>query len=169
MIHWRIIAWYCLYFDAFSWMKMYEFKLKFQWSLFLRVQVTIFRHWLRDWLGADQATSHFLSQWWLLYWRIYASPRLNGFNVPICKRRAFTKTFPSLQFLGPHLIFSPWRMKSILSRLEYMIHLLRPYHWASNDILGASKKVPYEHNTSSYIYCDTISFVRLITNRRLID
>ena len=31
--------------SAFSWMKMFEFRLKFQWSLFLRVQLTIFQHW----------------------------------------------------------------------------------------------------------------------------
>ena len=28
-------------------MKMYEFRLKFHWSLFLRVQLTILQHWLR--------------------------------------------------------------------------------------------------------------------------
>ena len=33
--------------SAFSWMKMFEFRLKFQWSLFLRVQLTIFQHWFR--------------------------------------------------------------------------------------------------------------------------
>ena len=27
--------------------------------------------------GADQATSHYLNQWWLVYWRIYASLGLN--------------------------------------------------------------------------------------------
>ena len=32
---------------AFSWMKMYEFQLSFHWSLFLRVQLTIFKHWFR--------------------------------------------------------------------------------------------------------------------------
>ena len=32
---------------AFSWMKMYEFRLKFYWSLFLRVQLTIFQHQFR--------------------------------------------------------------------------------------------------------------------------
>ena len=34
-------------------------------------------HWFRQWLGADQATSHYLNQWWLIYWRIYASLGLN--------------------------------------------------------------------------------------------
>ena len=63
--------------NIFSWMKMYEFRLKFHWSLFLRFQLTIFKHWFRYWLGAVQATSHYLNQWWLVYWRIYASLGLN--------------------------------------------------------------------------------------------
>ena len=33
--------------SAFSWMKMFEFRLKFHWSLFLRVQLTIIQHWFR--------------------------------------------------------------------------------------------------------------------------
>ena len=35
------------FWNEFSWMKMYEFRLKFRWSLFLRVQLTIFQHWFR--------------------------------------------------------------------------------------------------------------------------
>ena len=31
-------------------------------------------------LGTGQATSHFLNQWWLVYWRIYASLKLNGLS-----------------------------------------------------------------------------------------
>ena len=63
--------------SAFSWMKIFELRLKFHWSLFLRVQWTIFQHWFRWWLGAVQATSHYLNQWWLIYWHIYASLGLN--------------------------------------------------------------------------------------------
>ena len=63
--------------NGFSWMKMYEFRLTLHWSLFLGVQLTIFQHWFRYWLGADQATSHCLIQWWSVYWRIYASLGLN--------------------------------------------------------------------------------------------
>ena len=33
--------------NAISWMKMLEFRLRFHWSLFLRVQLTIFQHWFR--------------------------------------------------------------------------------------------------------------------------
>ena len=32
---------------AFCWMKMYEFRLRFHWNLFLRIQLTIFQHWFR--------------------------------------------------------------------------------------------------------------------------
>ena len=33
--------------NAFSWMKMFKFRLRFHWSLFPRVQLTIFQHWFR--------------------------------------------------------------------------------------------------------------------------
>ena len=68
--------------SAFSWMKMFEFRLIFHWSLFPRVQFTIFQHWFRRCLGASQATSHYLNQWCSIYWRVYASLGLNG----VCKR-----------------------------------------------------------------------------------
>ena len=69
--------------NAFSWMKIYEFKLRLQGSLFLRVKLTIFQHWFRWWLGANQATRHYLHQWWLDYWRIhiYVSFGLNELSV----------------------------------------------------------------------------------------
>ena len=67
--------------NVFSSMKMFEFRLKFHWSLLLSVQLTIFQHWFRKWLGADQATSHYLNQWWLDYRRIYASFGLNELRI----------------------------------------------------------------------------------------
>ena len=33
--------------NGFSWMKVFEFRLKFHWSLFPRVQLTKFQHWFR--------------------------------------------------------------------------------------------------------------------------
>ena len=49
--------------NTFTWMKMYENRLRFHWSLFLSVQLTIFHHWSIKWLGADQTTSHYVNQW----------------------------------------------------------------------------------------------------------
>ena len=33
--------------NAFSWMKIYKFRLRFHWSLFPRVHLTLFQHWFR--------------------------------------------------------------------------------------------------------------------------
>ena len=63
--------------NTFSWMKTCKFWLRFHWSLFPKVQIAILNRWFRWWLGAGQATSHYLSQWWLDYRRIYASLGLN--------------------------------------------------------------------------------------------
>ena len=68
--------------NGFSWMKMFEFRLKCHWSLFQMVKLTIFQSWFRKWLGADEATSHYLNQWWLVYWRIYAPLGLNELRIP---------------------------------------------------------------------------------------
>ena len=66
--------------NAFSWMKIYEFRLRYHWSLFLGFALMIIQHWFRYWLGADQGTSHYMNQWWLVYWCIYASLGLNEFK-----------------------------------------------------------------------------------------
>ena len=57
--------------------EIYEFRLRFQWSLFLRFQLTIFQHWFKQWLGAGQVTSHCLNPWWFVYWCVYTSLGLN--------------------------------------------------------------------------------------------
>ena len=67
--------------NAFPSIKMYKFRLRFYSNLFPRVQLTIFQHLFRKWLGAGQATSHYLNQWWLVYWRIYASQGLIELRV----------------------------------------------------------------------------------------
>ena len=72
---------------AFSWMKMYKFWLIFHWSLFPKVQSIIFQHWFRKWLGAVQATSHYLNQCCLVSWRIYASLGLNELKRDLTHRQ----------------------------------------------------------------------------------
>ena len=77
--------------NAFSWMKTFEFRFKFHWILFLGVQLTIFQHWFWWWLGIGQAPSHYLNQWWLIYWCVYVSLCLNVLTlaawVPGCSRK----------------------------------------------------------------------------------
>ena len=50
--------------NAISWMVMFVSWLKFQLSLFLRVQITKSYHWFRQWLGTKKMPSHYLNQYW---------------------------------------------------------------------------------------------------------
>ena len=81
--------------NAFSWTKILEFRLRFHRSLFLMVQLTIIQHWFRQWLGTCQATSHYLKQWCLVYWRIYASLGLNELSSSLY--------FPGCQWIHIYL------------------------------------------------------------------
>ena len=45
-----------------------------------KVQFANNQHWVRQWLNAVQATSHYLNQWWLVFRCIYASLCLNELN-----------------------------------------------------------------------------------------
>ena len=56
------------FWNAFSWMKKFIFGFKFHWSLFLRVQLIVSELWYRQWLGAEQVTSNYLSQCWPSLW-----------------------------------------------------------------------------------------------------
>ena len=49
-------------------------------------ELTIFQHWSRYWLGADQATSHCLNQWCIVNWRIHTSFGLNSEWLPTDNR-----------------------------------------------------------------------------------
>ena len=60
-------------------------------ALFLWVELTMFKHWFRQWLGADQAKSHYLNQWWLVYLRIYASLGLGELRPHFIMRSRWPK------------------------------------------------------------------------------
>ena len=78
-------------------------QLRCHWGLFPRVQLTIFQHRNRQWLGAGQVTSHYLKQLWLFHWRIYASLGLNELLPFLMKQAKFLKlTKHSLLMVGMH-------------------------------------------------------------------
>ena len=68
VLKWYIKAWKkCWQFFCMWRFQTYFIELKcvcFDWSLFLKVQLTISQHWFRKWLGAKQALSHYLNQSW---------------------------------------------------------------------------------------------------------
>ena len=105
--------------NAFSWMKMFEYRLKFHWNLFIRVQLTIFQHWFRQWLGTVQATSHYLNQWWLVYRRIYASLGLNELKIfgVFLITRTPQYLHCKLQHLSPMRVFVKYTRILFLDRL----------------------------------------------------
>ena len=49
--------------NAFSWMKMIEFRLEFHWSWLLGVQLTIFQQWFAQWLGTNEALCKIAINW----------------------------------------------------------------------------------------------------------
>ena len=50
--------------NLFCWMKIFLIWLKFHWNMFTMVQITTSQRWFRKWLNVEQATSHYLYQWW---------------------------------------------------------------------------------------------------------
>ena len=127
----------CLHIEAFSngfsWTNLYEFWLKFHWSLFLGIHITIFQHWFRWWLAQaiiwTTTPSHYLNLWCLVYWRIYASLGLNEFN----HRHMFMKFLDKKCFF-----FCNYRSDQIPSNLWYKRTLRRNELVDHSSVIGAS-------------------------------
>ena len=45
--------------------------IKISLNILLSVQLPISQHWISWWVGTDQATSHYLKQWWPLFTGAY--------------------------------------------------------------------------------------------------
>ena len=102
-------------------LKMYEFWLIFHWSLFLRVQLTIIQHWFRQWLGTNQATSHYLNQWWLDY-RLICVARPQWFN--------FLPVHPPFMQKLPEHAFSV-QSSAVITRFNIVRYYINKYrNWS---------------------------------------
>ena len=66
--------------NAFSWMKSFVFRLKFHWSLFLKVQLIISQHWFRYWPGTNRRQAITCANTDPVQWHIYATLRGDGLN-----------------------------------------------------------------------------------------
>ena len=100
--------------NAYSWMKTSEFRLRFHWSLFLRFQLLISQLWFRWWLGADQATSHYLNQCWLVCWRIYASLGLKELTTFCC----YVVLTHSLKLKRSDSVIHPVEVRSYVTAID---------------------------------------------------
>ena len=85
----------------------------------LGVQLTQFQRWFWWRLGADQATSHYMKQWWIVYCRIYASFGLNEFIMNLkataCHGHDKSSSYGNNKWLLCKTevnIFVQWRVKT---------------------------------------------------------
>ena len=120
--------------NAFSGMKVLEFRLKFHWSLLQRVKSTMFQYWFRWWFGAVQATSHYLNQCCIVYWRIYASldpnelswldkiKDLNYGEISMWKSMLVKGNFQACPLTGWQHIFVVHHISSPLDEMEAISH-----------------------------------------------
>ena len=94
-------------------MKMYKFRLRFHWSLFPKVQLTVLDQcWSRWWLSAGQVTSHYLNQGWLIYWCICIYESLGPNELTHC---GLVMSYGNIG-LGQHGLkqwLAPWQHRAI--------------------------------------------------------
>ena len=94
-----------------------------------KVQITIFKHWFRQWLGAVQARSHYLNQWWLFCRRIYASLGLN--EIIICLHREYTMYFETIciRLIMVKLLIPNAHASLVCPRLILIFHSIKRPRW----------------------------------------
>ena len=59
--------------NAFFWMQIFEFRIQFDRSVFLRVQLTTIQHWFGNFLAPNRRQAIIWTNDSLGWWRIYAS------------------------------------------------------------------------------------------------
>ena len=100
-------------------MEMFQFWLRL--SLFLRFHLKISQHWIRQWLGTDQVTSHYLNQWWLDYRRIYASLSLNELSCCCCIcKSCYCFIFVKIRHICVTDVAFNWRSRHSLNACMYV-------------------------------------------------
>ena len=128
------------FWNAFSWLKSFVIWFEFHWSLLLKVQLTISQHWFRNWLGAKQATSHYLNQCWpssLMHICGTSGSRFNSSCWLIWKSdtHRFHLRVPGLQTSGSDL--TTWKGTRIISPAmadRWHVPLLNHHHFPEKNI-----------------------------------
>ena len=87
--------------NSFSCKKIVVFCFQFHQKLLPRVWLIINQHWFRQWLGADQAPSHYLTNDGLVYRRIYVSLGLNELrSFMLTRYKLFSQEWQDLPSRG---------------------------------------------------------------------
>ena len=122
-----------------GWKSSY-FHLNFTCILFIQVQLKVNQHWLRLCLGAKQARSHYLNQWWLsalihvpssLNGLMYSSPLNTAVRCHGCQTSNFlthSQLIAALssnnQLSGKYPIAHPWTEHRSFLKLTKTHHTL---------------------------------------------
>ena len=112
--------------DVFSWMKSFVFSLKFYWSLFLRVQLTITQHCLDHGLVPNRQQAIIWTNADMIYWRIYVA--LGGDELS--------------KFTAAHLKIGHCRFHSIF---QFKYRILTS--WRGTSIIGPESMSAGQHMT----------------------
>ena len=123
----------------------------------LRLQLTIFCHWFRYWLGACQATSHYLNLCWLVYWRIHASPGYNVNKDPPEGEGYFVGYFPpcaATRVIQTQITFE-WTHKQFITWLHTLLYFLRNIIRISYRYSRSQKCLINSSETFNWLYYHT--------------
>ena len=143
--------------NAFSWMKMDEFRLRFHWSVFPRVSLTIFQHWFWQWLGADQATSHYLNQYWLDHWRIFASFGLNELKLHCSDAPFCLPWWCNETQMIVFMIEAEWNTYACLALSHYLKQRWLDVSLTFRDKLQWTTTIFIEENKFKNVVCKTMA------------
>ena len=122
----------------------------------LNFQSTKNQHWLRWWLGAEQATSHYLSQWWPIHWRIYASPGLGGLTRLKCTLELGHDWFRMIYHIRRYsnqrwLITSktPWN-KFNSNSVRFQMYSMKSWSFGAPNLLGLIQSGIHKPHTNDW-------------------
>ena len=117
----------------------------------LGFELTIFHHWFRWWLGTNPVTNHYLIQWWLVCWCIYASLSLHELNQWNPKSQFGNRNWKQNSLQKPNL---HWYMKPCFIMFGHPMVIIivtnkpHPHSYAADDdhitgshILGSAIKL----------------------------
>ena len=92
----------CILLNETAWMS-----LKMSLKLVTRVRINSIPALVQIMACADQATNHYLNQWWLVYWRIDASLGLGELSLADAASNRLNLNFTpfSLSAIMPHIMF----------------------------------------------------------------
>ena len=139
---WPLITWPQMNFLEWRYVNL-DWDSDFIWSLLPMVQLPKFQHRFSWWLGSGQATGHYLNQWWLAYWRIYASHGLSLNELML-----YIYTYIYYVYIYVHIAICMLQATSVSMQTKTESFTCR------RNLHILKKIVPYSKSLRSFIFCN---------------